>query len=101
MDFKTMQQAAGLQKKISKVKEDLENTHIEAEHKGLVITFNWGMNIIGIEFESDEVVWNKVLIAEAIQTCFNKASVKSQEISVEKMGELMKGSGINPKDLGM
>lgn len=101
MDMRNIQKIASVQKQFQKIKEDMENTHVEAEHKGLVLTFDGGMNLLNVDFESDETVGNKELTAEAVKVCFGKANKKIQEMSMERMSALIKKSGIDPSALGM
>ena len=77
-----------------KVKKELENTVIESEEKGLVITVNWSMNFEKAEFETNELIpglneEQKIALQNAIVTAANKWTKKSQEVAAEQMQWVM------------
>jgi DNA-binding protein YbaB len=45
-----------LQQEAMKVKKELENTYIEAEVKGLVITVNGEMKVEKVDFETTDLI---------------------------------------------
>jgi len=55
-----------LQQEAMKVKKELENTLIEAEVDGLVVTVNGEMKIEKVEFETDTLIWDKAGLEKAI-----------------------------------
>lgn len=71
-------------------KKELENTQIEAEVNGLVITFNGEMKAESTEFETPDLIpglsdAQKSALESAITEAINKGIKKSQEIAAEKM----------------
>lgn len=90
-----------LQQEAMKVKKDLENTIIEAEEKGLVISVNGEMKVEKVEFETDELIGNKAALEEAIMAAINKGMKKAQEVAGEKMQGVMQGMGLGDMMGGM
>jgi len=89
-----------LQQEAMKVKKELENTLIEAEVNGLVITVNWEMRVEKTEFETDELIpglnsAQKEALEKAITEAINKGIKKSQEVAAEKMQWVMSAMGMN------
>jgi len=90
-----------------KVKKDLENTLIEAEVSGLVVTVNGEMKVEKTEFETDELIpglssSQKEVLEKAITEAVNKWVKKSQEVAAEKMQGVMSSMGMNmPGWMGM
>jgi len=78
-----------LQQEAMKVKKELENTLIESEVDGLVITFNGEMKVEKVEFEDSKIIWNKDALEKAIMEAINKWMKKAQEIAWEKMQWVM------------
>jgi DNA-binding protein YbaB len=77
-----------------KVKKELENTLIESEIDGLVITFNWENKAEKTEFETDVLIPGlnggaKEKLEQAITDCINKWVKKSQEVAASKMQWVM------------
>lgn len=94
MDFSKMWQLAKFQQEAMKIKKELENTYIESEVEGLVITINWEMKAEKAEFETDLLVpWltkeQKEALCKAMIAAFNKWVKKSQEFAAEKMQWIM------------
>lgn len=85
MDFSKAGELMKLQQEAMKVKKELENTIIEAEHQGLVVSVNGEMKIEKVEFETDELVGDKKGLEEAIMIAVNKGMKKAQEVAGEKM----------------
>ncbi len=94
MDFSKAWELMKLQQEAMKVKKELENTYIESEVNGLVITVNWEMKVEKVEFESTELIWNKEGLETAIQDAVNKWIKKSQEVAAEKMQGVMGQMGM-------
>ncbi len=97
-----------LQQEAMKVKKELENTFIESEVDGLVITINGEMKVEKVEFETSELIpgLNKeqqAKLEKAILESINKGVKKSQEYAAEKMQGVMgqMGMGDMMKGLGM
>lgn len=94
MDFSKAQEMMKLQQEAMKIKKELENTQIEAEVDGLVITVNWEMKVDKTEFETDFLIpgldkGQKEKLENAITAAINKWVKKSQEIAAEKMQWVM------------
>lgn len=88
-----------LQQEAMKVKKELENTLIEAEVNGLVITVNGEMKVEKTEFELDTLVpglspTQKKALEEAITGAVNKGMKKAQEVAGEKMQGVMQWMGL-------
>ena len=89
-----------VQQEAMRIKKELENTLIEAEVDGLVITFNGEMKVEKVFFEDTKIVWDQKALEYAIQEACNKGLKKSQELASSKMQSVMTGMGIDPKALG-
>jgi len=107
MDFSKAWEMMKLQQEAMKVKKDLENTLIEAEVSGLVVTVNGEMKVEKTEFETDELIpglssSQKEVLEKAITEAVNKWVKKSQEVAAEKMQGVMSSMGMNmPGWMGM
>lgn len=77
-----------LQKQARQIKGQLKNTHIEAEHEGVVVTINGEQEVIKVEIK-DEAMSNKKTLEENLAKCLNKAIKKSQQIGAELMKDVM------------
>lgn len=94
MDFSKAWELLKLQQEAMKIKKELENTLIESEIDGLVITFNWEMKAEKVEFETSTLIpWlndaQKQALEKAIQDSINKWVKKSQEVAASKMQWVM------------
>ena len=94
MDFSKAWEMMKLQQEAMKVKKDLENTYIEAEVDGLVITVNGEMKVEKVDFETTELIPGFTAVQQealqsAIQEAVNKWVKKSQEVAAEKMQGVM------------
>ena len=94
MDFSKAGELMKMQQEAMKVKKELENTLIEAEVDGLVITVNGEMKVEKVEFEDTKIIWDKAALEKAIQDAINKGMKKAQEVAAEKMQWVMKGMGL-------
>ncbi|USN58590.1 MAG: YbaB/EbfC family nucleoid-associated protein [Candidatus Peribacteria bacterium] len=88
-----------LQQEAMKVKKELENTLIEAEVAGLVITVNGEMKVEKVEFESTELIpglseAQQKVLETAIMDAVNKGMKKAQEVAAEKMQGVMGQMGM-------
>ncbi len=106
MDMSKAGELMKLQQEAMKVKKELENTQIEAEVNGLVITFNGEMKAEAVEFETDELIpglsdSQKAALESAIMESVNKGIKKSQEIAAEKMQGVMGQMGLGGMGGGM
>ena len=94
MDFSKAWEMMKLQQEAMKIKKELENTVIESEVDGLVITVNWEMKVEKVDFESNELIpWlsneQKLALELAIMNAVNKWVKKSQEVAAQKMQWVM------------
>lgn len=94
MDFSKAWELMKLQQEAMKIKKELENTYIESEVEGLVITVNGEMKVEKTEFESNQLIpWlnaeQKKALEKAISDAVNKWIKKSQEVAAEKMQWVM------------
>lgn len=88
-----------LQQEAMKIKKELENTLIEAEVWGLVITLNGEMKVEKVDFETTNLIpWlsdsDKKTLENAILEAVNKWVKKSQEVAAEKMQWVMWQMGL-------
>lgn len=89
-----------LQQEAMKVKKELENTIIEAEVSGLVISVNGEMKVEKVDFETPDLIpWlseaQKKALEEAIMQASNKGTKKAQEVAASKMQGVMSQMGLN------
>lgn len=99
MDFSKAGELMKLQQEAMKVKKELENTLIEAEVAGLVITVNGEMKVEKVEFESTELIpglseAQQKVLETAIMDAVNKGMKKAQEVAAEKMQGVMGQMGM-------
>lgn len=85
--FDKAKQLYKLQKEARRIKGELKNTHIEAEHEGVMITINGEQEVIEISI-SQEARNQKDLEKNLLKT-FNKGIKKSQQIGAEMMKDIM------------
>lgn len=88
-----------LQQEAMKVKKELENTFIEAEVNGLVITVNGEMKVEKVDFETKTLipgltVAQQEALQNAILEAVNKWVKKSQEVAAQKMQGVMAQMGM-------
>lgn len=84
-----------LQQEAMKIKKDLENTFIESEVDGLVVTVNGEMKVEKVEFENTAIIWDKAALEKAILEAINKGMKKAQEVAAWKMQWVMGQMGMN------
>lgn len=106
MDFSQAQEMLKLQQEAMKIKKELENTLIESEVSGLVITVNGEMKVEKVDFETWELIpWfsdtQKSTLEKAIMEAINKGMKKSQEVATEKMQWVMGKMWLNLPGGGM
>ena len=94
MDFSKAWEMMKLQQEAMKVKKELENTYIEAEVNGLVITVNGEMKVEKVDFETSDLIpglsnSQQEALQNAIAEAINKWVKKSQEVAAEKMQWVM------------
>lgn len=100
MDMSKMGEMMKLQQEAMKVKKELENTIIEAEVSGLVISVNGEMKVEKVDFETPDLIpWlseaQKKALEEAIMQASNKGTKKAQEVAASKMQGVMSQMGLN------
>ncbi len=106
MDFSKAWEMMKLQQEAMKIKKELENTIIEAEVGGLVISVNGEMKVEKVDFETADLIpglspSQKAALESAIAEAVNKGVKKSQEVAAEKMQGVMGSMGINLPAGGM
>lgn len=106
MDFSQAQEMLKLQQEAMKIKKELENTLIESEVKGLVITVNGEMKVEKVDFETAELIpglseTQKIALQTGILEAINKWMKKSQEVATEKMQGVMGKMWLNMPGGGM
>ncbi len=85
-----------LQKKAKQVKAELKNLHIEAEAEGILIKINAEQEVLEVRIpEAMMTAENHVKLQNTLQTAFNKAIKKSQEVAAERMRGLMGDLGMD------
>lgn len=100
MDMSKMWELMKLQQEAMKIKKELENTIIEAEVNGLVISVNWEMKVEKVDFETLDLIpglseSQKKALEEAILQAVNKWTKKAQEVAAEKMQWVMSQMWLN------
>ncbi|MBB1564429.1 YbaB/EbfC family DNA-binding protein [Candidatus Gracilibacteria bacterium] len=99
MDYSKASQMLKFQQEAMKIKKELENTLIESEVDGFVVTINGEMKAEKAEFETDVLVpglnsEQKKALEKAIVEAINKGIKKSQEYAAEKMQGIMGQMGM-------
>ena len=106
MDFSKAGELMKLQQEAMKIKKELENTLIEAEVEGLVITVNGEMKVEKVDFEDNKLIPGldknqQKALETAIMEAVNKWVKKSQEVAAEKMQGVMGKMGIDMPNGGL
>ena len=94
MDYSKAGEMMKLQQEAMKIKKELENTQIEAEVDGLVVTINGEMKVEKVEFEDTKLIWDQAAMEKAILEAVNKWMKKAQEVAAEKMQGVMGQMGM-------
>ncbi|RAL56571.1 hypothetical protein BLD25_02825 [Candidatus Gracilibacteria bacterium GN02-872] len=99
MDYSKATQMLKFQQEAMKVKKELDNTKIESEVDGLVITVNGEMKVEKVDFETLDLIPGlnkdqKEKLEKAILESINKGIKKSQEYAAEKMQGIMGQMGM-------
>lgn len=94
MDYSKAGEMMKLQQEAMKIKKELENTQIEAEVDGLVVTINGEMKIEKVEFEDTKIIGDQAALEKAILEAVNKWMKKAQEVAAEKMQGVMGQMGM-------
>ncbi len=85
MDFKQAQDLMKLQQQAGKVQEELNNTHIEAEVDGVVVTVDGQLKVVSVVFEDTSLLQDQKRCEHAIKEAVNKGMKKAQEIAADRM----------------
>lgn len=100
MDMSKMGELMKLQQEAMKIKKELENTIIEAEVNGLVISVNGEMKVEKVDFETLDLIpglsdSQKKALEDAIMQAINKGTKKAQEVAASKMQGVMSQMGLD------
>jgi len=90
--FEKAKELYTLQKQAREIKKKLSHTHIEAEQDGVKVVINGEQEVVQIEI-ADEAMTDKKKLEKTLETCFNKAVKKSQQIGAELMKQVMGDKG--------
>ena len=77
-----------LQKEARRIKKELKNTHIESEHEGVTVIINGEQEVQEVKISEDAMKDQKSL-QKNLESCFNKAIKKSQQVGAELMKDIM------------
>jgi DNA-binding protein YbaB len=77
-----------VQKQAREIKSQLKKTHIEAENEGVTVIVTGEQEVVEVRI-SDEAVQDKKKLEKNLESCFNKAIKKSQQIGAELMKDIM------------
>lgn len=77
-----------LQKQARQIKKQLKNTHIEADHEGVIIIINGEQEVISVNI-SEEALTDPKKLEKNLVSAFNKGVKKSQQIGAEMMKDVM------------
>lgn len=94
MDYSKAGELLKLQQEAMKIKKELENTQIESEVDGLVVTINGEMKVEKVEFEDTRIIWDKAALEKAILEAVNKWMKKAQSVAADMMGWVMGQMGM-------
>lgn len=86
--FDKAKEIYSLQKQARQLKNELKNTHIEAEVDGVIATIDGEQEVVSVKFP-DEACQNPKRLADNVVKALNKGIKKSQQIAAEKMKPLM------------
>ncbi len=88
--FKDMYQ---LQKQAKQIKKKLQNTHIEAEVEGVLVTIDGQQDIVDVKISDDEMQ-NKKKLEQNLVKALNKGIKRSQQYGAEEMKDVMGDMGM-------
>lgn len=84
-----------LQRQAKDIKKKLKNTHIEADVEGIVVTIDGEQNVVSVKIPGHMLgPENKDKLEKTLESAFNKAIKKSQQIAAEEMKGVMGGLGL-------
>lgn len=82
-----------LQKQAKAIKKKLQNTHIEADIDGVLVTVDGQQEIISVQI-TDDAMQNKKKLEDSIEKALNKAIKRSQQYGAEEMKDVMGDMGL-------
>jgi DNA-binding protein YbaB len=80
-----------LQKQAKKIKKELAKIHVFAESNGIKVTVSAEMEVMNVEILDEEILKNAPKLAKAMLEATNRAIKKAQQISAERMKDMMGG----------
>lgn len=95
--FQKAKDLYNLQKQAKEIKKKLQNTHIQSEVDGVMVTLNGEMDIVDV-IVSEEAAGNAVKLAKSFKEAFQKAKKKAEQIAAEQMKEMMGAGGFPGMD---
>ncbi len=82
-----------LQKQAKEIKKKLQNTHIEAEVDGVIVTIDGQQEVIDVKISDDEMQ-NKKKLETNLVKALNKGIKRSQQYGAEEMKDVMGDMGL-------
>lgn len=83
-----------LQKQAKKLKKELSQIHIEAEHQGVKVVISGEQKVINVKIEDQSLLENLSKLEENLTEAFNNGIKKSQEVAAENMKGIMGNLGL-------
>lgn len=80
-----------LQKQAKQIKKELAKIHVFAESNGIKVTVSAEMEVMKVEIVNETILQDANKLGKAILEATNKALKKAQQISAEKMKDMMGG----------
>ena len=77
-----------VQKQAREIKGQLKKTHIEAENEGVTVVITGEQEVVEVRI-TDEAMQDHKKLEKNLESCFNKAIKKSQQIGAELMKDVM------------
>lgn len=77
-----------VQKQAREIKGQLKKTHIEAENEGVTVVITGEQEVVEVRI-TDEALKDRKKLEKNLESCFNKAIKKSQQIGAELMKDVM------------
>lgn len=87
-----MQQAQKMQRELTKIEQELDESIYEAENNGVKVSINGKFEVQSISIEEDLLEKdNKEMLEDVLMIAFNQASEKAHADREEKQGSLTQG----------
>ena len=80
-----------MQKEAKKIKKELKNIHIEAEHRGVTVVVSAEMTVVSVNINPGVPA---DMAGEYVKEATNRALAKAQIVSSEKMQGIMGEMGL-------